>query len=276
MSLINADTIASCSLFRLLLRLGPQWLFLTPKPIPVPQHKPYIGGIVFPFIVCVLLHIFTARSEAGEAMRYYLHGGIIPDFVGQKGPTSKFMLVLLDIFVLVLQCIMLTVLVEKDRLKEVMKNYSMPGTAVAITVVEQPRAEVATAQDHDAEERGVIRDDLTHMETGDIELQPLNPTPPSDIDPELAFERERLLAEPIPRPEDEDENEHAADVFYSGTVVVAELHILNNIRMQWANYGGATESALQTVGFSAGFAASTTNRRLGARFQSGVEALRGG
>lgn len=208
-------------------------------------------------------------------MRYYLHGGIIPDFIGQKSPTSKTMLVLLDIFVLVLQCIMLTVLVEKDRLKEVMKNYNAPAIA-ATTEGEQPRAEVATAQDHDAEERGVIRDDLTHMEPGDIELQSLDPAPPSDIDPELASERERLLAEPAPRPENEDENEHAADIFYSGTVVIAELHILNNIRMQWADYGGATESALQTVGFSAGFAASTANRRLGARFQSDVEALRGG
>src|SRR3954469_4316676 len=95
--------IYSCSLFRLLLRAVNQMMFLSPKPqfIPTaPIHRPYIGAIFAPNIICILLHILTARSEAGEAMRGYLHGGVIIDLIGQKGPTSKFHLVVLDLLVL--------------------------------------------------------------------------------------------------------------------------------------------------------------------------------
>jgi hypothetical protein len=222
----------------------------------------------------MLLHILTARSEAGEAMRFYLHGGVIPDFIGQKSPTSKLVLFGLDVLVLVLQCVMLAVHVEKERLRDVMKSFSNP--VAAPTGAEQARTEVVTAQDHDAEERGVIRDEVMTTSNGDIELQPLSSHPrgPSHIetiDEERNEERERLLAEPLPRPEDEDE--HAADIFYSGTVILADFHVLDTLRRQWATYGTATESAIQSVGYSAGFAAVTANRRLGARFQRGVDAL---
>jgi len=124
-------------------------MFLTPKPNfipPMPQHRPYIGAIFGPNIICLFLHLFTARSEAGEAMRGYLHGGVIIDLIGQKGPTSKFHLVVLDVLVLALQCFMLSVHVERERLAAIM------SALVQGTPADQPRVEAVASQDHDAEE----------------------------------------------------------------------------------------------------------------------------
>jgi hypothetical protein len=263
----------SCSLFRLLLRVLNQMIFLTPKPNfipPAPQHRPYIGAIFGPNLVCILLHIFTARSEAGEAMRGYLHGGVIVDLIGQKGPTSKIHLVLLDLLILGLQCFMLAVHVEKERLSALMAAYLSSATVTT----DQPRAAVVAAQDHDAEEQGIMRDVVT--DNGDIELQPLAlpNNGPSTIEvegQERNEERERLLAEPPPREDDED----PLDTFWSGTAIVADFHVIHNLKRQWADYGNATESAIQTMGFSAEFAAVAANRRLNAasaRFQQNLTA----
>lgn len=219
-------------------------------------------------------------------MRFYLHGGIIPDFIGQKSPSSKIVLVGLDILVLVLQCVMLAVYVQREQLREILKASGGPiSNSTGAGEGSTPRARVVTVQDHDAEERGVIRDEVTTMNDGDIELQPLVPRNDespvaniSDLDSERNEERERLLAEPVPRPEDLDENSHALDVFYSGEAVIAELHVLHTLRTLWNDHGGAADGAIQSVGFSAGFAAVTANqvnRRLGVRFQRGVEALGG-
>ena len=249
-------------------------VFLTPKPNfvpPMPQHRPYIGAIFGPNIACILLHTFTARSEGGESMRGYLHGGIIIDLIGQKGPTSKIHLLLLDVLVTVLQCFMLAVHVERERLAATLAAFASPTP-----VADQPRAEAVATQDLDAEERGVMRDGVA--DNDDIEMQPLavppgGPSRNEDADPETGQERERLLDESVSR---EEEDDSPLDVFWSGTAVVADFHIIQNLRTQWNDYGNATGSALQTMGFSAEFAAVTANRRINAatqRFQRGVEFL---
>lgn len=203
-------------------------------------------------------------------MRGYLHGGVIVDLIGQKGPTSKIHLVLLDLLILGLQCFMLAVHVEKERLSAVIAAYLSPTASTT----DQPRAAVVSAQDHDSEERGVIRDVVTN--NGDIELQPLasqNERPPTieTEGQERNEERERLLAEPPPREDDED----PLDTFWSGTAILADFHVIHNLKRQWADYGNATESAIQTMGFSAEFAAVAANRRLNAasaRFQQNLAA----
>lgn len=163
-------------------------------------------------------------------MRGYLHGGIIIDLIGQKGPTSKFRLVVLDLVIIVLQCFMLAVHVERERLSAITAAFANPVTAPAagVAVGTEPRAEVVTTQDHDAEERGVVREGETT--NGDIELRPLETRHhgPSAVDghdvEELSEERERLLAEPAPRPEDVD---NALDIFWRGNAVVGEFHVLH-------------------------------------------------
>ncbi|CAL3963993.1 hypothetical protein PZA11_001462 [Diplocarpon coronariae] len=264
-----------CSLFRLLLRSVNQMMFLTPKPTfipPAPQHGPYIGAIFLPNIICILLHLFTARPEAGEAMRGYLHGGMIIDLIGYKGPTSKFHLLLLDLLVLVLQCFMLAVHVEKGRLSTIIHAFKTS----AITPVTMAQGEaVAVIQNLDAEERGE-RSDAFVMSNGDIEMQGVMPQDDGSFrneDVDGDSERERLAESPPPQDEEVDTT---LDILWSGTAIVNEFHVLHNLRRQWQNYGSATESALQTVGFSAEFAAVTASRRMNAasaRFQRDVESL---
>ncbi|KAH8602879.1 hypothetical protein B0O99DRAFT_499125 [Bisporella sp. PMI_857] len=263
-----------CSFFRLLIRFVNQMVFLSPKPAfipPMPQRRPYLGALFGPNIICMLLHVFTARSEAGEAMRGYLHGGIIIDLIGQKGPTSKIHLVLLDALVLVLQCCMLSVVVEKQRLSTILSALSKPSSST-----DQSTIQIVPAQDLDAEERGVVGA-VTNVE--DIEMQRLGSRidAPSmrDNEQDGNLERGRLLDE---HPQEEPDDDNPLDMLFTGTAIVAEFHVLDTLRKQWADYGNATSSALQTAGFSAGFAATTANRRINAATQTlqrGVESLRG-
>ncbi|RDW74066.1 hypothetical protein BP5796_07508 [Coleophoma crateriformis] len=252
-----------CSFFRFVIRVLAQVMFLTPKPSfvpPMPKQRPYIGAIFGPNIICILLHIFTARSEAGEAMRGYLHGGIIIDLIGQKGPSSKIHLVLLDLLITALQSFMLAVHIEREKLRDVL----LPKVVGALT-----EAVVAASQDHDAEERGVLRDAV--MSNGDIELQPLSsargqedPLINERTEMGVDRERERLLAELAPR-EEAEEDDYPLDVFYSGTAIVGDFHVLQTLRSQWTDYGNSPSSgALQTIGFTAGFAAATADRRVAA------------
>ncbi|KAL2065083.1 hypothetical protein VTL71DRAFT_4223 [Oculimacula yallundae] len=270
-----------CSLFRLLLRAINQMMFLSPKPRfipPTPIHRPYIGAIFAPNLICILLHLFTARPSASESMRGYLHGGVIIDLIGQKGPTSKFHLVVLDVLVLSLQCFMLAVHVERERLSAVTEalNSSIPTAATALLA----REEVVAAQSLDAEERGVLGEPIVTSE-GDIEMQNMIPqndggesSSRNEVDEERDQDRERLLAEPYATQDDDEDS--TLDVLWSGTAIVADFHVLHNLRRQWLDYGNATESAIQTVGFSAEFAAVTASRRMNAasaRFQRDVESL---
>ncbi|CZT48007.1 uncharacterized protein RSE6_08647 [Rhynchosporium secalis] len=270
-----------CSLFRLLLRAINQMMFLSPKQKFVPAapiHKPYIGAIFAPNFICILLHLFTERSSASESMRGYLHGGVIIDLIGQKGPTSKCHLVMLDLLILALQCFMLAVHVERERLSAV--NDALASTSpTAATGI--PREAVISAQSLDAEERGVLGESIATSE-GDMELQLMPHAVSGDspfrneneADEGRNEERERLLAEP-PAPQDDDDD-GSLDVMWSGMAIVADFHILHNLRRQWLDYGNATESAIQTIGFSTAFAAHTASRRMNAasaRFQRDVETL---
>jgi len=250
-----------CSFFRLFIRAFAQLLFLTPKPSKLPHNRPYLQVIIGTNILCILLHLFTARSEGSEAMRGYLHGGIIIDLIGQKGPTSKIHLLLLDIVVVILQSVMVAVTLEWERLGDVLKESLNPTTG------DRPRVEVAVSQDHDAEERGIMRDSATA--TGDIEMQTLNPGPSQNQDAEANEERERLLAEPPSRENSEDEN--PLDIFWAGTANLADFYVLDALRSQVGAEATASGSP-----FSAEFAAVRRSQRLNAvsrRLQRSVEAL---
>lgn len=261
--------LCSCSFFRLLLRTINQLVFLTPKPAflpPLPQHRPYVGAILLPNLICILLHIFTARSEAGEAMRGYLHGGVIIDLIGQKGPTSKIHLLLLDFLILGLQCFMLTVHVERERLKAALAAFLKPAATG-----ESVAREGISTQDQDAEERGIRR--IGRAEAS--QMPDFQEGGSSNSRASLDVERARLLSEPTPQEEHEDDD-YPLDIFWAGTAIVADFHILHTLRRQWADYGSASASALQTVGFSAGFVTTSANRRFNAatqRLQRGVESM---
>jgi hypothetical protein len=225
-------------------------MFLTPKPkfVPPPaaKHRPYIGAIFGPNAICILLHLFTALPSAGESTRGYLHGGIIIDFIGQKPPATKFQLVFLDLVVTFLQCFMLAVSVEQERLKTAI---AAPASMADAPALENP------SQDHDAEERGVSRD--IGMSAEDIEMQTARP-------PVIINEENEGLLPEGSREEDDADGEGPLDVFYTGNAVISDFHILHTLKSQWEAYDNAasTSTALQTVGASAGYGFTRMNQQI--------------
>ncbi|KAI9812433.1 MAG: hypothetical protein M1827_004664 [Pycnora praestabilis] len=256
-----------CSLLRFLLRAIVQFFYLTPKPIYFPEppkNRPYVGAILGTNLTCALLHIFLARPEAGEATRGYLHGGMIIDFVGQEGPISKFRLVIIDLLALTVQLFMLAAHFERQRLKATSTtSSSSTPTSAAVGEAASPM------QDHDSEERGIFR---TEASTADnIELQPLAS---SRQDREFrgrdANLKEHVNGGTLAHMQDgsgEGPENHPLDVFFTGEVVVADLHVLDTVRHQWwlRGIGGSDV----TGSSSSNMAANLTGGRLGIRVRVG-------
>lgn len=232
-------TDCSCSFLRFILRGFIQFVLLTPKP-PIfpdpPQNRPYIGAIFGINIMCLFFHIYMDRPQAGEATRGYLHGGLAMDFIGQKGPTSKLHLALLDVLVLVLQIITLAVFVARQKAKEASMDTAATSSA-------------GLTQTHDFEERGQHQAD---HDPADIELQSLNPSGgQTDVgtgnDTEGQSERDRLLDTTMP-PSDA----HIFDAFNSGQIIIADLNLIETIRTQFFKYyHGPHESTAGDADFAA-------------------------
>lgn len=229
----------SCSFFQLLLRGITQFVILTPKPRHVrqpSQSSSWVTILVGTNLLCIFLHILLTPAKSSEEMRGYLHGGIIIDLIGQKGPSSRLKLVIFDLIVLVLQTIMFSIHIERERIGRILAGY----------LKKTPEAPPPSTQDHDAEERGVLRDNVTSSE--DIEMQTLGPAGAlspsrSRVDVSEADEaREDLLAEP-----DGDENDDTPlDIFWSGTAVIGNFNIVDTLRSQLAVSAHGSGTELQT------------------------------
>jgi len=261
-----------CSSFRFLLRALVQFFYLTPKP-PIfpeaPRNRPYVGAILGANIFCLILHIILARPEAGEAVRGYLHGGLLIDFIGQQGPTSKIRLVLLDLLTATLQLLMLSTFIEQQQLKD--SSATTTSTASTTPGPALDTGGTSPAQDQDSEERGVLRSDAT---ADDIELQPLGAArshtqSEGRTGGDEDGERDELLAEP-----DEDSGggprDDPLDMYSSGEAVVAELHLLDTIRNpRWIFENQTTSSVAASTGSSATMATNFARSGFGIRVRVG-------
>lgn len=168
--------------------------------------------------MCLLYHLFSARPEAGEAVRGYLHGGVLIDFVGVKGPVGKFALASLDLLVTGLQVGCAAVVAEKHNARATAGGGGGGGGGGRNNTISR-----ATGQDIEAEEEGLRRSqEFTATEnTRAIELQPLRRsvtgvTDEADIEDEIT-----MLAE------------HPLDTFATGQHIIANLHVLDMIRTSW-------------------------------------------
>jgi hypothetical protein len=251
---------------------------LTPKPNfspPLPIN--YFGAIYGPTIFCILLHILTARPEAGEAMRGYLHGGVIIDLIGYKGPTSKLHLLCLDVLVFALQCLMLTVQVELKMVKmilAVVRSNPASGSQAGVQVV--------SVQDHDAEEQGIVREGI--LNAGNIEMRALSPrvdrpSAHDEAEADADHDHSQLLEDPPPQSGADQDN--ILDAMWSGSAIIADFHVISTIqRLGTENrfYSGFS-SMLQSIGISTEVAAQRANRQLDVarrrlqQLQSGADAL---
>ncbi|QSZ35093.1 hypothetical protein DSL72_007957 [Monilinia vaccinii-corymbosi] len=259
-----------CSSFQLCMRALTQFVILTPKPKNVrqpPQTSSLVIMLLGTNILCIFLHLFFAPSRSSEEMRGYLHGGIIIDLIGQKGPSSKLKLIVFDFLVLTLQVILFTIHVDREKLDKFLSVY---GQKTTTDVQIQP-----STQDYDAEERGVLRDRIASLEG--IEMQQLDsagaashpPDQENHTDADEGNQREELLTEPI----NTESDDGPLDIFWSGTAVIGEFSVMDTLRSQ-LRVSGSASSSLRAHTLSADVDRLTArNPRLGAlarRFQRSV------
>lgn len=228
----NNGPVVSCSIIVFAVRAIVQFIFFTPKapPFDPTRNQPFIGAIFASNLFCMAYHKFLSHPEADETTRGYLHGGLLIDFIGQKAPVSLVRLLSLDVLVLLLDLIMLGLIIERVK--------TIDATA-ANSAASEPIETSPDPQDHDSEERGVLRTGPLSPSaspqqpptTEDIELnelRPRNSTPHSDSSTDEQLERTELLAEPAG-----GKHTHPLDVFSSGEAVVMNMGLLDIIRDQW-------------------------------------------
>ncbi|MCJ1478994.1 hypothetical protein MMC13_007678 [Lambiella insularis] len=255
---LSALYYLDASLFRFFLRALPQFFYFTPKPSffpPAPPNRPYIATILFTNSLNLILHIFSRAPAAGEAMRGYIHGALLIDFVGELGPISKTRMVALDLATMLLQFVILAVVLEREALKK-----GMEGSLASVGSSAEGELELV-GQDHDAEEQGVHRSAIG--ESGDIELRALRRVA-TNADGESGFEALSSGARA-------SASEHPLDVFNSGQHVVANLHVIETIRTSYRNWlsggvgagpGAGLTSARSPSAVTASLSATARGHRL--------------
>ncbi|KAH9902227.1 DUF1746-domain-containing protein [Xylariomycetidae sp. FL2044] len=252
---LNLDTLVYaelCSFFRLLIRWVTQSLFVSPKSgdtiLIIPNY--HVSAIASTNILCVFLHLISGVAQASEASRGYLHGGLLIDFIGQKPPSSRFTLILLDIVVIGLQCFMLTINMEKERVRTVLKPPRPNSTT-------SENAEPSTTtQDLDAEERGVLRGAPRIEETTDIEMRSFGD---DAEDGAIDSEGAGLLRGAA------SSRQNDLESLNSGNAIVATFRIPHSLRSAWQSRENSAENAaafaIQNVGYNATLAALAAQRR---------------
>lgn len=215
---------------------------------PPDEPKPFLPLLLFSFGVTFLLHLTYPAPAAGEDTRGYLHGGLMIDFIGQQGPTSKWKLGALDICILFLQLVMVSVHVKRRELKKKLAKLAAGGggggatntttnratsdsatTETAAATATVANANVGRGQDADDEERGVLHRTDTL----------------SDVGAEAGSEDDMLLAE------SESGHADAMEMLSSGQCVIGEFTLFDTLVEENRNYSAyrltRTESGMNDM-----------------------------
>ncbi|CBX94655.1 hypothetical protein LEMA_P116580.1 [Plenodomus lingam JN3] len=183
---------------------------------PPDEPKPFLPLLLFSFLMNLFLHLTYPAPSAGEDTRGYLHGGLMIDFIGQQGPTSKWKLGALDLCILFLQLAMVSVHVKRRHLKKQLARLSTGGCTTA------PTEAVARGQDADDEERGLLRRTDTLSDLG------------LDLDGgEDAEEEEDAL---LPPGSSENRHADALDILTSGQCVIGHFTLIDTLLQENKNY----------------------------------------
>ncbi|KAK3362950.1 hypothetical protein B0T25DRAFT_468558 [Lasiosphaeria hispida] len=245
-SYICALYYMECSFPRLLLRIIPHYIFITPKEstLSLPAHRPHVFAVFVPNLLCIMLHSFLSLPQASETAREHLHGGVIIDFIGQKPPTWRLGLLFLDVIILGAQCLMLAVHQEREKLRKAVN----PSLQTVTGAQADQAAAPDTTQDHDAEERGILRYDANVVENSDeIELQPLTGGD-ARADDRLGTSYSQAAVDLV-------------DVLWSGNAVLANFHVVHAVRSVGNDIQGAAAYSLQSLGYTATLAAAIAAER---------------
>lgn len=179
----------------------------------------------------MIFHAFFIRPEAGEETRGYLHGGLFIDFIGQK-PAPVFRLLSFDVLIFLVDFVMLALIIERVKTAgpkdPTTSNITQRTTDAGTTSPDQPQAD---GQDHDAEERGVMRDTESPDTSNDSTSGALSV---ADIDEDVNNERTTLLADPGESSSPQtSRGGHPLDSLSSGQAVIVDMGFLGTIRDQW-------------------------------------------
>ena len=180
------------------------------------------------------------------------------DFVGQLSPVSRARLAGHDILVLALQLVRLAVDVERKRVDsgaDLRRQTTHPN-------LHREQDEDAERQNHDFEERGIMRGDGID----EYEMQSLRPCAEGRTGGDEDRERDELLQDQM------RSTEHPEDAFNTGQRVIADLHIVDTVREQWRQYKHVnTDTTGSASNRSVGAAAATAlaRRRFRFRFRVG-------
>ncbi|KAJ5592842.1 hypothetical protein N7537_009746 [Penicillium hordei] len=250
---LSALYYMDCSIVLFAIRAIVELIFFTPKapPFEPTRSQPYVGAIIGSNLVCMLFHAFLIRPEAGEETRGYLHGGLFIDFIGQA-PVSVYRLLSFDLLIFLIDLIMLALIIERVKTNGTpapAPTTSNADTATETTTETIPDAEESQPQDHDAEERGIIR-----QEDGEQTISPAHYSSDSHhssgIDEEVEEERTTLLADPADAESGSGaRGGHPMDTFAAGQAVIVNMSFRGTICDQWRHSNAATRP-------SSGFAPS--------------------
>ena len=240
-------TFTRCSFFRLLIRAISQMLFLSPKdisfPFSIPASRIHVAMILLSNSWCVLVHLLASLPVGKEYHRGYQHGGMIIDFIGQKPPTYRAYYLLADLLVFLLQCLMLTIHTEREKLRLLLKTFKPLNPARAPDVADAPR----TIEDLDAEEQGIRSTDQPFEDeaNGAIEMTPVR----SSRESRRASRRSRR-----------DSASRFSDSLQSGNAILDEYHVVNCIRVATTSVESAAAD-LQNIGYRTTLFALDARRR---------------
>jgi hypothetical protein len=220
------------------------------------EHKPFLPMVLTTFVINFILHIICKAPSAGEDTRGYLHGGLMIDFIGQQGPTSKWKLAGLDICILLVQLTMVSVHVKRRELKK--KVAKISGGSTAMRTEEEPsttegegtdaEASAERDQDADAEERGVLRRTDTLSDTG--------------ADPD---EEDALLAT-----SSEPGHADALDILSSGQAVVGEFTLIDTLIQEHNDYQAYRQTRSETTASNSGLSPAALRQLHSIRVRFGV------
>ncbi|OQE29745.1 hypothetical protein PENSTE_c002G02308 [Penicillium steckii] len=224
---LSALYYMDCSILLFALRAIVELIFFTPKapPFDPTRNQPFIGAIIASNLFCMFFHAFIIRPQAGEDTRGYLHGGIFIDFIGQT-PVSVLRLILFDTLIFLIDLIMLGLIIE--RVKTV--GASTPATTSTEQTTSTSNSTQSEGQDHDAEERGMVRGT---EEDGEEQSDTTTSSPIAEHDDYVNDERTTLLAEPGESSSVQTRDGHPLDTFSAGQAVIVEMGLLTTIRDQW-------------------------------------------
>ncbi|KAG5979670.1 hypothetical protein E4U55_004904 [Claviceps digitariae] len=263
-----------CSMFRFLLRAVGQYMYLTPKdesfPFLMPAGRVHVLLVVIPNLICMLLHLFTPLPRGPDFHRGYQHGGLIVDFVGQRPATYRMYYLFTDFAILAIQCLMLTVHTQREQLRVLLKTFRpiLPELADEMQVAAAAVAAARSAQDLDAEERGVLAHapnatasaltTATIDEHGGIEMRDMNrPLETAEVgeqNGEAASLLQRNTSQESPRAQ-------LSDIMNSGNAVLGNYYIIQSVMSAAGDLERTAAHSLRTISYEATFATLQARRR---------------